>query len=95
MTGRLVRVTAVERTNDLVAQRFTERWRFREIDDDGTIVREEHETLVLRWTYRHELHHLLELAGFEPVAESSDYAGSPPAYGNEIIVVARRPGRSR
>ncbi len=95
VTGRLVRVTAEERVNDLVHQRFTERWRFREIADDGTIVREESETLVLRWTFRHELHHLLELAGFEPVAEYSDYAGAPPAYGNEIIVVARRPGGDR
>ena len=95
LTGRLVRVTAVERANDPVHQRFSERWRFREIDDDGSIVREESETLVLRWTYRHELHHLLELAGFEPIAEYSDYAGSPPAYGNEIIVVARRPGGNR
>ncbi len=95
VTGRLVRVTAVERVNDPVHQRFSERWRFREIDDDGSIVREESETLVLRWTYRHELQHLLELAGFEPIAEYSDYAGSPPAYGNEIIVVARRPGGDR
>ena len=38
---------------------------------------------------------LIELAGFEVVAEYSDYAGSPPANGNEIIVVARRrAGRS-
>ena len=46
-------------------------------------------------TYRHELRHLLELSGFEPIAEYSDYAESPPAYGGEIVVVARRMGRSR
>jgi hypothetical protein len=45
---------------------------------------------VRRWTYRYELHHLLELAGFELVAEYSDRAGSPPICGNEIIVFARR-----
>jgi hypothetical protein len=45
---------------------------------------------MLRWTYRYELHHLLELAGFEFVAEYSDFAKSPPAYGRELVVMARR-----
>jgi hypothetical protein len=64
--------------------------RLAELDDREGVVREEVKTLVLGWTYRYELHHLLELAGFELVAEDSDDAGSPPIYGNEIIVVARR-----
>ncbi len=94
-TGRLVRISVLDQVNDQVNQRFTARWRFAELDDREGTVREEIEALVLRWTYRPELHHLLELAGFEVVAEYSDYAGSPPAYGNEIIVVARRrAGRS-
>jgi SAM-dependent methyltransferase len=95
VTGRLVRITAISRVNDPIAQRFTERWRFAEEDADGTVVREEHEELTLRWTYRHEMHHLLELAGFEVLAEYSDYAGAPPAYGAEQIWVARRPLRRR
>ena len=94
-TGHLVRVAALDRTNDPVAQRLTERWRFAELDDQGNVTREEVETLVLRWTYRHELRHLLELSGFEPIAEYSDYAESPPAYGGEIVLVARRVGSSR
>ena len=36
------------------------------------------------------MRHLLVRAGFEPVAEYSDYAGSPPAYAREQIWVARR-----
>jgi len=36
------------------------------------------------------MHHLLIRAGLEPVAESSDYSGSPPAYAREQIWVARR-----
>jgi SAM-dependent methyltransferase len=92
-TGHRVRITVLDRFNDQVSQQLTERWRFAETDERGALVREEIETLILRWTYRHELHHLLELAGFEVVAEYSDYAGSAPAYGNEIIVVARRRGR--
>jgi SAM-dependent methyltransferase len=93
VTRRLVRMSVLDRVNDQVNQRFIERWRFTELDDRGVTVREEVETIVLRWTYRYELHHLLELAGFEVVAEHSDYAGSSPVYGNEIIVVARRRDR--
>jgi SAM-dependent methyltransferase len=94
-TGRRVRVGTFDRVNDPVEQRMIERWRFTELDDDDRILREEVETLTLRWTFRHELHHLLELAGFEVAAETSDYAGSPPAYGREIIVVAQRDGDRR
>jgi hypothetical protein len=46
--------------------------------------------MALRWTYRHELRHLLELCGFAIEAEYSDFAGAAPAYGEELIVVARR-----
>lgn len=94
-TGNRVRRLAIERTNDPVHQRFTLSFRFTETDDGGTVVREEVEELMLRWTYRYELWHLLELAGFERVAEHSDYGGAPPAYGEEIIAVARRLPRRR
>jgi len=52
---------------------------------------DEFEELTLRWTYRHEMRYLLEICGLEPIAEYSDYAGSPPAYAGEQIWVARRP----
>jgi SAM-dependent methyltransferase len=90
-TGRMVRREAFERVNDPLHQRVTMLFRFTEREDDGRVVREEVEQLELRWTYRQELWHLLGLAGFERVAEYSDYAGSPPVYGGEIIAVARRP----
>lgn len=89
-TGHLVRVTAVERQNDPVAQILTEQWRFAELDHDGKVLREEFENLALRWTYRYEMAHLLELCGFAPLAEYSDYERSPPAYGREQIWLARR-----
>jgi SAM-dependent methyltransferase len=91
VTGRLVRRVAFDRVNDPLHQRFVLRFRFTESEDAGRVVREEVEQLELRWTFRQELWHLLELEGFEPVAEYSDYAGAPPAYGAEIIAVARRP----
>jgi hypothetical protein len=45
--------------------------------------------MALRWTWRGELHHLLELCGFGVEAEYSDFEGSGPEYGREMIVVAR------
>lgn len=90
VSGRLVRRTAIDRVNDALRQRTSILFRLEELEGDGTVVREETEELVLRWTYRHELWHLLELEGFERVAEHSDYAGSPPRYGGEIIAVARK-----
>jgi SAM-dependent methyltransferase len=90
-TGRRVRRMAVARTVVPVSQRLTIRMRFTESDDAGGVVRDEVEDLVMRWTYRFELWHLLERSGFERVAEYSDYAGSPPRYAGEIIAVARRP----
>jgi len=89
-TGRPVRVTVLDRVNDPVRQRFTEHWEFAELDELGHAIRADVEALTLRWTFRHEMRHLLVRAGFEPVAEYSDYAGSPPAYAREQIWVARR-----
>jgi ubiquinone/menaquinone biosynthesis C-methylase UbiE len=64
-------------------------WRYRKIGADGEVLAEEAGEMTLRWTYRWELHHLLELCGFTVEAEYSDFVGSAPAYGKELIVVAR------
>lgn len=89
-TGNRVRILVTRRRTDPLTQRFDEEWRFTEIDDDGLLVREEDEVLSLRWTYRWELRHLLAVAGFRVEYEFSDFEGSPPAYGRELIVIARR-----
>lgn len=90
-TGRMIRVEVVSRHNDTVAQVLREAWRFTEIDPSGIVRRVEEEELVLRWTYRYEMRHMLALAGFDQVVEYSDFAGSPPAYGGEQVWVCRRP----
>jgi ubiquinone/menaquinone biosynthesis C-methylase UbiE len=64
-------------------------WRYAEIGPNGETLAEDTREMVLRWTYRWELHHLLNLCGFAVEAEYSDFAGSAPAYGKELIVVAR------
>lgn len=85
-----VNVLAAGRSNDTVRQVFEETWRFTEVDPSGNVVRAEEEVLRMRWTYRYEMRYLLELCGFEVVAEYSDYDKSPPDYGLEQIWVARR-----
>ena len=87
----LVRIEVSDRMNDPVAQVFEETWRFTEVDRAGAVVRQEEEVLRMRWTYRHEMRYLLEACGFEVLAEYSDYAKSPPAYGKEQVWVARKP----
>lgn len=89
-TGTTVEVVATTRANDPVRQLMVETWQFTERGPDGSVLRQELEELTLRWMYRYELHHLLELSGFELVAEYSDFAKSPPVYAGELVVVARR-----
>jgi SAM-dependent methyltransferase len=89
-TGRPVRVTVLSRRVDPIAQVLEERWLFEELDELGHAGRSEIEQLILRWSFRWEMAHLLALAGFEPVAEYSDFHRSPPAYGLEQVWVARR-----
>jgi SAM-dependent methyltransferase len=94
-TGNKVTASVLSRVNDPVVQRLTMLWRFMEEAPDGSLIREEFEELTMRWTYRYEMRHLLELGGFEIVSEFSDFAGSPPAYAGEQVWVARRPVASR
>jgi SAM-dependent methyltransferase len=94
-TGNTVSASVERRVNDPLVQRFTMLWRFAEKGSDGSLIREEFEELTLRWTYRYEMRHLLELSGFEIVSEFSDFSGAPPSYGDEQIWVARRPAGRR
>jgi ubiquinone/menaquinone biosynthesis C-methylase UbiE len=65
-------------------------WRYAETDLNGALLEEATREMALRWTYRWELRHLLELCGFVVQAEYSDFHDAPPAYGKELVVVARR-----
>ncbi len=90
VTGHQVTVESFSRSTDSFQQLFTESWRFTEITDTGAVIRQEEETLTLRWTYRWEMRYLLELTGFDVTAEFSDFNESPPAYAREQIWIARR-----
>jgi SAM-dependent methyltransferase len=89
-SGNTVAVRALHRTNDPLAQVYSERWEFVEVAPDGATVRREEEVLRMRWTYRYEMRYLLELAGFAVEAEYSDFHRSPPRYGAEQVWIARR-----
>jgi SAM-dependent methyltransferase len=89
-TGQEVEIAVIARRNDPLTQTFAETWRWM-MTKDGVVVRQADEVLRLRWTYRVEMRHLLELSGFRVVAEYSDFAGSPPRYGGEQVWVAERP----
>src|SRR4029077_6355548 len=64
-------------------------WRYAEIGPNGEVLAADTREMALRWTYRWELHHLLNLCGLAVEAEYSDFFGSAPAYGKELILVAR------
>jgi len=88
-TCRRIRRTIVARANDPVRQLIRERVRLEVIDEAGRIVATEETSWALRWTLRQEMIWLLELCGFEPVEQWSDFHGAAPAYGKEQIWVAR------
>ncbi len=88
--GTEVRVRVLTRENDPFLQVLTEEWSLEERDASGALLREERYVLRMRWTYRHELRHLLELEGFDVEEEFSDFRESPPRYGGDILVVARK-----
>ncbi len=80
----------MDQINDPVTQTFTVRWIHEEVDDGGAIIRQEEQILNMSWIYRREMRYLFELEGYEILAEYSDFAKSPPAYGKEQIWLARK-----
>ncbi len=89
-SGHQVLVETLQRYNEPLTQTFTEKWRFTEKSDDGSILRQEEEELRLRWTFRQEMRHLAEICGLTIEHEYSDFHRSPPAYGQEQIWVLKR-----
>jgi ubiquinone/menaquinone biosynthesis C-methylase UbiE len=87
---RLRYVGEVLRTNfDHLNQVRRDLWRYAEIGPNGEVLAEDTREMALRWTYRWELHHLLNLCGLAVEAEYSNFGGSAPACGKELILVAR------
>lgn len=88
--GWLLRRTIVARDVDFLRQTWRETLLLELFDADGALRKSDESVWTLRWMLRQEMRYLLELSGFEPVAEYSDFKKSPPAYGNEQNWVARK-----
>lgn len=89
-TGRLVRRTVIARDVDFLRQVVRDHMRIEVCEVNGFVAASEESEWALRWMQRQETAYLLELSGFEVVAEYSDFDRSPPAYGKEQIWIARR-----
>lgn len=89
VTGHVFTGEMLNAQFDHLAQIRRDLWRYREFAPDSALLAEDTREMALRWTWRWELHHLLELCGFAVDAQYSDFTGAPPAYGKELIVVAR------
>jgi SAM-dependent methyltransferase len=63
---------------------------FEELDDAGRVVERLYAPLMLRWVYRYEMQHLLELAGFRIEALYGDFRRGPFRHGGEQVWIARK-----
>lgn len=88
-SGHLIRRTNMSRLTDPILQTVLENLRFEALDGTGAVIASQDTSWTVRWFTRPEMAYLLELCGFEPVSEFSDFLGSPPAYGREQIWIAR------
>ncbi len=88
--GRRLILKVASRSNDPVRQILREVWEFTVRDRRGQKLERCRVKLTLRWTYRFEMRHLLELCGLKPLACYGDFMGGPPRYGMEQIWVAAR-----
>lgn len=78
------------RENHPEKQTFREVWRFEEIDPGGEVVNQWYQKLNLRWTFRFEMQHLIELCDFEVVNLYGDFLKGPFKYGGEQIWVLEK-----
>jgi hypothetical protein len=78
------------RQYDCERQVLTEDRLLEEVDASGQVVSRRYATLTLRFVYRYEMQHLLELCGFEIEALYGDFSRGPFRYGGEQVWIARR-----
>ena len=91
-TGRRVMVSTTRRY-DPAAQTVEEYRFFEELDAEGRVVSTTVTPLFIRYAYRYEMQHLLELCGFEVEALHGDFRRGPFRHGKEQVWVARKTKR--
>lgn len=76
---------------DPYTQRIEELWSVEEVDTDGQVVNRRYLPLKLRWIYRYEMEHLLELCGFEVEALYGWFDRRPfDAESREMVWICRK-----
>ena len=88
-TGHQV-VEWVRRRYDAANQTIEEERIFEELEAGGRVVSRTPAPLALRWIYRFEMEHLLELSGFTVEALYGGFDRGPFHHGGEQVWVARR-----
>lgn len=88
-TGRRVLVWDT-REYDVGEQIIRQYFVFEELDEQGHVVAKRFNPLVLRYLFRYEMQHLLELAGFRIEALYGDFDRGPFRPGGEQVWVASR-----
>lgn len=63
---------------------------FEELDEDGKVIHKHYVPLRLRYVFRYEMQHLLDLCGYRVEALYGDFERRPFRYGGEQIWVARK-----
>jgi SAM-dependent methyltransferase len=87
-TGNLVVVWDTHRC-DPERQLLHEYLIYEELDEQGRMVSRSYSRLTLRYIFRHEMRHLLELCGFRVEALYGDFARGPYRSGGEQVWVAQ------
>lgn len=75
---------------DLERQMVDGYFTFEELDEQGSVVSKRYVPLRLRYIYRYEMQHLLELCGYKVEALYGNFDRSSFHYGGEQIWVARQ-----
>ena len=88
-TGQRV-ISWEARRYDLEHQLLEQSTVFEEVDAAGRTLSRTHRSLTLRYVFRYEMHHLLELAGFRVEALYGDFRRGAFTHGGEQIWVARK-----
>ena len=79
----------MRRRYDAATQTIDEERIFEELEA-GQVVSRTHAPISLRWVYRYEMEHLLELSGFVVEALHGGFDRGPFRHGGEQVWVARR-----
>ena len=80
----------VTRDYDLEHQIIKQDYLFEEMNASGKVLERSHSSLTLRFSYRYEIQHLLELSGFQVENLYGDFNRNPFRHGAEQIWLTRK-----